>query len=144
MTGTRTQVDRRGAVPVAFGACVPAITGPGCAIQIAARSRSAEIHPQMPPSAAAAITERRKDATPAVSEWEVRFSERPDVRADYVERETLVLAADETSLELALGDTPFRVTILGRGRGRLQRRALISGLTRENWRDRWQRRATAS
>jgi hypothetical protein len=84
------------------------------------------------------------DASPAVSEWEVRFSERPDVRADYVERETFVLAADETSVELPLGDKPFRVTVLGRGRGRLQRRALISGLTRENWQDRWQRRATAS
>jgi hypothetical protein len=84
------------------------------------------------------------DATPAVSEWEVRFSERPDVRSDYVERETLVLPAGETSVELPLGDKPFRVTVLGRGRGRLQRRALISGLTRENWRDRWQRRATAS
>jgi hypothetical protein len=84
------------------------------------------------------------DASPAVSEWEVRFSERPDVRADYVERETFVLAAGETSVELPLGDKPFRVTVLGRGRGRLQRRALISGLTRENWQDRWQRRATAS
>jgi hypothetical protein len=84
------------------------------------------------------------DAVPAVSEWEVRFSERPDVRSDYVERESLVLAAGETSVELPLADNAFRVTILGRGRGKLQRRALISGLTRENWRDRWQRRATAS
>jgi len=84
------------------------------------------------------------DAVPAVSEWEVRFSERPDVRADYVERESFVLAAGVTSVELPLGERPFRVTVLGRGRGRLQRRALISGLTRENWRDRWQRRATAS
>jgi hypothetical protein len=84
------------------------------------------------------------DAVPAVSEWEVRFSERPDVRSDYVGRETLVLAAGETSVELPLSHKPFRVTVLGRGRGRLQRRALVSGLTRENWRDRWQRRATAS
>jgi hypothetical protein len=85
------------------------------------------------------------DAVPAVTEWEVRFSERRDVRSDYVERETLVLAAGETSVEVPLGDTIVRVNILGRGRGgRLQRRALISGLTREGWRDRWQRRASAS
>ena len=85
------------------------------------------------------------DAVPAVTEWEVRFSERRDVRSDYVERETLVLAAGETSVEVPLGDNTVRVNILGRGRGgRLQRRALISGLTREGWRDRWQRRASAS
>jgi hypothetical protein len=84
------------------------------------------------------------DAVPAVSEWEVRFGERPDVRSDYVERETFVLPAGETSVELPLGELPFRVTILGRGRGKLQRRALISGLTRDGWRDRWQRRASAS
>ena len=82
---------------------------------------------------------------PAVTGWEVRFSERRDVRSDYVERETLVLAAGETSVEVPLGDNTVRVNILGRGRGgRLQRRALISGLTREGWRDRWQRRASAS
>jgi hypothetical protein len=83
------------------------------------------------------------EAVPAVSEWEVRVSERRDVRSGYVERETLVLAAGETSVELPLRDNPLRVTILGRGRGRLQRRALISGLTQENWGDRWQRRASA-
>lgn len=84
------------------------------------------------------------DPVAAVSEWEVRFSERPDARSDYEERETLVLAARETSVEVPLGDNPVRVNILGRGRGRLQRRALISGLTRDGWRDRWQRRASAS
>ena len=84
------------------------------------------------------------DAVPAVTEWEVRISERRHVRSDYLERETLVLAAGETSLELPLADTTLRVNILGRGRGRLQRRALISGLTKEGWRDRWQRRASAS
>jgi len=84
------------------------------------------------------------DAVPAVAEWEVRISERADVRSDYVERETLLLAAGETSVELPLADTTLRVNILGRGRGRLQRRALISGLTKEGWRDRWQRRASAS
>ena len=84
------------------------------------------------------------DPVPAVTEWEVRFSERPDVRSDYVERESHVLAAGETSVEVPLGDNPVRVNILGRGRGKLQRRALISGLTRDGWRDRWQRRASAS
>jgi hypothetical protein len=84
------------------------------------------------------------DPVAAVSEWEVRFSERPDARSDYVERETLVLGARETSVDVPLGDKPLRVNVLGRGRGRLQRRALISGLTRDGWRDRWQRRASAS
>ena len=84
------------------------------------------------------------DPVAAVTEWEVRLSERPDARSDYVERETLVLGARETSVEVPLGERPLRVTILGRGRGRLQRRALISGLTRDGWRDRWQRRASAS
>jgi hypothetical protein len=85
------------------------------------------------------------DRDPSVTEWEVRVSERPDVRSDYVERSSFVLAAGETAVEVPLGDTPVRVVILGRGRtGRLQRRALVSGLTREGWRDRWQRRASAS
>jgi len=81
---------------------------------------------------------------PTVSEWEVRFGERPNPRAGYVERERFVLAAADTSVEVPLGDNPFRVNVLGRGRGRLQRRALISGLTREGWRERWQRRPSAS
>ena len=84
------------------------------------------------------------DAVPTVTEWEVRFSERPDLRSGYAERERFVLAAAETSIEVPLGDNPFRVNVLGRGRGRLQRRALISGLTREGWRERWQRRPSAS
>jgi hypothetical protein len=79
-----------------------------------------------------------------VTEWEVRFSERPDLRSAYAERDRFVLAASETSVELPLGDKLFRVNVLGRGRGRLQRRALISGLTREGWRDRWQRRSSAA
>jgi hypothetical protein len=37
------------------------------------------------------------------------------------------------------------VHLLGRAaNGRLVRRAVISGLTRDNWSDRWQRRASAS
>jgi hypothetical protein len=55
-----------------------------------------------------------------------------------------VLGGGETGVELPLGDVLLHVNIIGRGRGgRLQRRALISGLTRENWRERWQRRASA-
>ena len=84
------------------------------------------------------------DAVPTVTEWEVRFSERPDARSDYLDRTAIMLAAGETSIEVPLGDTPFRVNILGRGRGRLQRRALISGLTRDGWGEKWQRRASAS
>ena len=85
------------------------------------------------------------DAVAAVAGWEVRISARPDVRADYAVRETHDLAAGETRIELSLGVLPLRVHILGRARdGRLLRRAVISGLTRDGWNDRWQRRASAS
>jgi hypothetical protein len=84
-------------------------------------------------------------AVAAVAGWEVRISERPDVRSDYEVRETHALAAAETRIELPLGELPLRVHILGRTRdGRLLRRAVISGLTRAGWNDRWQRRASAS
>jgi hypothetical protein len=84
-------------------------------------------------------------AEPKVVAWDVRLSERPDVRGDYVVREERSLSGPETSLELQLGDTPLRVHLLGRGRdGRLVRRAIISALTREGWGERWQRRASAS
>ena len=77
--------------------------------------------------------------------WDVRLSERPDVRGDYVVREERSLPGSETSLEIELGDTPLRVHLLGRGRdGRLVRRAIVSALTREGWDERWQRRASAS
>lgn len=85
------------------------------------------------------------DAAPGVLRWEVRVSERPDARSDYAVRETVQLAPDETRLSLDLGERAVRVHVLGRGRGeRLLRRAIVSGLTRETWRDRWQQRATAS
>jgi hypothetical protein len=85
------------------------------------------------------------DAVAAVIGWEVRTSERPDARSDYAVRETKTLAAGETRIELSLGEQSLRVHILGRTRdGRLLRRAVISGLTRSGWRDRWQRRASAS
>jgi hypothetical protein len=85
------------------------------------------------------------DTTPSIREWEVRISGRPDARRDYAVRETLKLPATETTLQLELGELPLRVHLLGRSRdGRLVRRAVISGLTRESWTERWQRRASAS
>jgi hypothetical protein len=83
--------------------------------------------------------------TAAVRGWEVRFSERADARSEYVVRETLTLPGNATSVELALGELPLRVHLLGRANdGRLVRRAIVSALTQNNWNDRWQRRASAS
>jgi hypothetical protein len=80
-----------------------------------------------------------------VATWEVRISERPDPRGDYEVRETRELPGETTNIELPLGDSPLRVHLLGRDRGgRLVRRAIVSGLTRETWPGRWQRRASAS
>ena len=85
------------------------------------------------------------DAVPSVAAWEVRLSARPDARSEYAEVETRELAAGATSVELPLGDEALKVHLLGRGRdGRLVRRAVIAGLTRDGWRERWQRRASAS
>jgi hypothetical protein len=80
-----------------------------------------------------------------VTAWELRISERPDPRGDYEVRESGELPGEATSVELPLGETPLRIHLLGRDRGgRLVRRAIVSGLTRETWGDRWQRRASAS
>ncbi|MGZ4374849.1 MAG: hypothetical protein ACXVR9_08695, partial [Gaiellaceae bacterium] len=80
-----------------------------------------------------------------VATWELRVSERPDPRGDYEVRESGELPGETTSIELPLGDVPLRVHLLGRDRGgRLVRRAIVSGLTRETWADRWHRRASAS
>ena len=85
------------------------------------------------------------ETAPAIVGWELRISERPDARGDYVVRETRELPGDTTRAELPLGDLPLRVHLLGRTRdGRLLRRAVISGLSRETWAERWQRRASAS
>ena len=85
------------------------------------------------------------DSVASVATWEVRISERPDVRTDYVVRESLQLEPGVTRVELPLGELPLRVHVLGRGRdGRLVRRAVVSGLTRDGWNERWQRRASAS
>ena len=75
----------------------------------------------------------------------MRLSERADARSDYEQIEAGELPGDATRLELPLGDRPLKVHLIGRGRdGRLVRRAVISGLTRDGWNDRWQRRASAS
>jgi hypothetical protein len=85
------------------------------------------------------------DAAPAVVAWDIRLSERPDARSDYVVREERTLERTATTVELTLGELPLRVHILGRANdGRLVRRAIVSALTRDNWDDRWQRRASAS
>jgi hypothetical protein len=85
------------------------------------------------------------ETMPAIAGWEVRFSERPDARGDYVVRDSLTLPADATTVEVPLGDKPLRVHLLGRSRdGRLLRRAVISALTRDGWHERWERRASAS
>jgi hypothetical protein len=82
-------------------------------------------------------------AVPGVAAWEARLSERPDARSDYVERETRDL--EGTTLELTLTDSPKRIHLLGRSSaGRLVQRAVISGLTADNWDQRWQQRASAS
>ena len=46
-----------------------------------------------------------------------------------------------SSVDLPLDDRPLRVHVVGRTQGgRLLRRAVVSGLTREGWNDRWNRR----
>jgi hypothetical protein len=93
----------------------------------------------------AAITLSWDAAPPSVAAWDIRFSERADARSEYVVREELTLPRTETTVELQLGELPLRVHILGRANdGRLVRRAIVSALTRDNWDDRWQRRASAS
>jgi hypothetical protein len=83
------------------------------------------------------------DPVPGVASWEARLSERVDARSSYVERGTHVL--DAPRLELRLGEQPQRIHLLGRNAyGRLVQRALISGLTSDNWRQRWQQRASAA
>jgi hypothetical protein len=85
------------------------------------------------------------DAAPGVVGWELRVSARPDPRSDYELLETRELPADATSAEIPLGDEALKVHLLGRARdGRLLRRAVIAGLTRDGWAERWQRRASAS
>jgi hypothetical protein len=83
------------------------------------------------------------DAAHGVGAWELRLGERPDARSQYVDRETVQLT--EPRFQLELTDLPLRVSIVGRNAsGRIVQRALISGLTRSNWGQKWQQRASAS
>jgi len=83
------------------------------------------------------------DPAPGVSSWEARLSTRADARSDYIDGETVAL--EQPRLELELAEYPTRVHLFGRNAyGRLMRRAVISGLTSDNWRQRWQQRASAS
>jgi hypothetical protein len=85
------------------------------------------------------------DAAPAVAEWEVRIAERADARSEYAGGETRTLPGTAVSVELPLSDRALRVHVLGRARnGKLVRRAVISGLSRDNWDERWQKRASAA
>jgi hypothetical protein len=84
-------------------------------------------------------------ADPAVAAWEVRISERPNPRSGYEVREERRLPGDASSVEVPVGDRALRVHVLGRNRGgRLVRRAMVSGLSLENWSARFERRASAS
>jgi hypothetical protein len=84
----------------------------------------------------------RWDTVPAVTEWEVRFSERADARADYAVTETLTLPGTTSGVEVPLGERTMRIHILGKGRSeKIVRRLMISGLTRETWSEKWERRA---
>ena len=85
------------------------------------------------------------DHAPGVVSWELRLSVRPDPRSDYAPVESRELPGDATSVELPLTGEAVKVHLIGRSRdGRLLRRAVIAGLTREGWAERWQRRASAS
>ena len=83
------------------------------------------------------------DAVRGVTQWEARIGDRADARSPYVDRERVML--DRPSIELALTELPQRVAITGRNaNGRIVQRALVSGLTRSNWSQKWQQRASAS
>jgi hypothetical protein len=85
------------------------------------------------------------DPAPGVADWEIRFSERPRPGAEYVTLETVTLPATTTNVIVPVGENAFRVNVVGRSRdGRPRSRAVISGLTKSSWSERWERRATAS
>lgn len=78
-----------------------------------------------------------------VDSWELRLGERRDARSPYVDRRTTQLT--EPRVQLELSELPLRVSVVGRNAsGRIVQRALISGLTRSNWGQKWQQRASAS
>lgn len=78
-----------------------------------------------------------------VTAWEARIADRPDARSPYTDRETVRLSAP--TLELRLDGLPQRISITGRNAaGRIVQRAVVSGLTDANWRQKWQQRASAA
>jgi hypothetical protein len=82
-------------------------------------------------------------AAKGVDAWDARIADRADARSPYTDRETVNLT--EAKLELDLDDLPKRISITGRNAaGRIVQRAVISGLTTANWRQKWQQRASAS
>jgi len=117
-----------------------------------APKRRAEVYRAKPTIAANMVVRARAsgngvvlewDAVRGVGEWDARVADRPDARSPYTDRETRKLT--EAHLELQLSDLPQRVSITGRNAtGRIVQRAVISGLTTENWRQKWQQRASAS
>ena len=85
------------------------------------------------------------DPVPAVTEWTIRVSVRPDPRQDYVEGELLTLASATVRFDVELDDLPRRIQLYGLARdGRIVRRAVVSALTSGNSSTQWKRQATAS
>jgi hypothetical protein len=85
------------------------------------------------------------DRAPAVTEWTIRVSVRPDPRQDYVEGELFTLAPATVRFEVELDELPRRIQLYGLARdGRIVRRAVVSALTSGNSGAQWKRQATAS
>lgn len=83
------------------------------------------------------------EAARGVAQWDARIADRPDARSAYTDRETRTLR--EPRLPLDLDELPQRISITGRNAsGRIVQRAVVSGLTRANWQQKWQQRASAS
>ena len=116
------------------------------------RPRAREVYRAKPTIAANMSVRAREDEGAVVLEWDpirgvtswdARIADRPDARSPYTDRATRTL--DRPRLELDLDDLPKRVSITGRNAGgRIVQRAVISGLTTANWRQKWQQRASAS
>ncbi len=84
------------------------------------------------------------DRVPAVAEWTLRVSTRPDPRQDYVDGEPIALPAATLSFEISLDEVPRRIQLYGHARdGRIVRRAVISALTSGNSGAQWKRQSTA-
>jgi hypothetical protein len=144
------QLERVGAVHRARSSVRPAPAAAPPAVPAAASSLRGALLRTRPTVTGNMDVRRDGDALTwrqerAVTAWELRISVKPDPRGDYELKEAGELPGGTTRIELPLGDVPLRVHLLGRDRaGRLVRRTILSGVTRETWADRWQRRASAS